>query len=315
MRPAHATKHLPVLSYTINNATYHLAQENDSSETGSTLWLSSQYLATYLSLNSPKGRSRTAKRSAGHSLTDTTVMRRCTVLELGAGIGLLALVMRDLGFHVTATDCAAITPLLRANISGNPPLWSTLRLTALQEGMKDVVVEELDWCSDSNDNAADIHEQERVEEEEEGGRKFDIILLADVVYAPSLIGPLVATMRRSSHPRTVLYLAQEVRVPELMEDFLTRCRAWFKVIRIGEEEVGKVATHLQMTERALHAPRRRRRSSLDACHDFMDKEQADAGEDEEDQEEEEEEDWSGVSIYKLKPRRDSPIITSTILHP
>lgn len=74
--PAHATKHIPLLSYPFASSTFHLAQLNDGASNGTALWLGAQCLSIYLA-------------SIHHKLTPPSATRP-RVVELGSGIGLTA---------------------------------------------------------------------------------------------------------------------------------------------------------------------------------------------------------------------------------
>lgn len=249
-RPAHDTKHLPVLHYAFHSRTYQLHQSQSSGETGSTLWLSSQILAEYLfaTLAFRKG-NRTAK-----------------CLELGSGIGLLALVLRDFCKFgaVVATDQAAVCPLLSLNLQLN---------TSSEDDI--IRVETLDWC-------APYSRSEQVQ-------GYHIIVMTDVIYAQSLIHGLLDTLLKDCQAKTVIYLAQEVRVPELMNTFLDLASAHFKIQQVGKMEVGKIIEKLTRNR--------------DSCHDG-DGSYAEQGRGEE------EGDWSGVSIYKMRLKARLPYMPS-----
>lgn len=237
-RPAHDIKHLPILHYTFKSRTYSLRQSQDSSETGSTLWLSSQILAEYLVLHHTKHRRR--KDSS-----------KC--LELGSGIGLLALIVRDcLGITIVASDLPTICQtILKHNIAENTDFGSDI----------EIQIKELDWCKIS-EHHNDI---------EDG---YDMILMSDVIYAPSLLRGLLDTLVRYCTSKTTVYLAQEVRVPKLMETFLLMARTKFKVQEIGKNGIDRIVETLTM-----------------ANDESKGEEEGDTG------------DWSGVSIYKLKLNR------------
>ncbi|CCG84936.1 protein of unknown function [Taphrina deformans PYCC 5710] len=252
MRPAHETKNETRVECTVADRTYVLTQSSTSGETGSTVWLSSQVLATYLA-------SRLKQPS-------TVGAERPTCLELGAGTGLVSLVVRDLGYAVTATDSGAVLPLLQHNVSTNPPTaTATATTTTAAAAAGSCRVEEMDWCRVSG----------------QSNETFPLLVCADVVYSPALLGPLLRTIERHARARTTLYLAQEVRTPALMDAFLEACRASFKVMRVPTAEIVKLETLL------------RRANAVE--------QKGDGDGDDED----EGADWSGVEIYKCKLKPDA----------
>lgn len=169
--------------------------------------------------------------------------KKVTLLELGSGIGLTSLVCHDLGYQVTASDYGAIVPLLEQNIQ-------------LNGKKEDVTIETIDWCRCDHMS-----------------RIYDVVILADVIYAPELLDPLVNTMLRAVNKKSTIYVAQEVRSPHLMQRFLDICSRSFKIQTVNEEEIARVVqTHLRSTE-------------TQGMQDELS---------------EEEEDWSGVAIYKMR---------------
>jgi predicted nicotinamide N-methyase len=230
MRPAYETKNVPILSYSFNEKIYQLQQSDSSGATGSTLWLSTQLLACYLT---------TLHQSRRKALQGQ-------VLELGSGIGLLGLILRDLGCNMTVSDYAAIMPLLEANIASNPPLEAC-------SGSLETI--KLDWTAlDSSDT-----------------RIFDTIVLADVIYSPILIEPLLRTLLKYARRGSTAYLAQEVRTPHLLQEFINLCLSYFKVTRLSESEMAKIESQLASLN-----------SEVETCD-----------------QEDEKECWSGVDIYKM----------------
>lgn len=197
--PAYDTKHLSLLTCHVDGSTYILHQDNASCETGSTLWLSAQVLIAYLLGRRPR------RRSA----------RRERVLELGSGIGLTALALRQiLHAHVVASDCAAILPLLTRNISEN-------RVRAVGSQEAEIEVKEIDWFKQQVSPSED----------------FDLIVMSDVIYSPDLLAPLLNTILTFMSKKTTLYLAQEVRVATLLDRFLEMCSLHMKVTQISDHEI------------------------------------------------------------------------------
>lgn len=231
--PAYETKHLPELCITLDGVTYRLTQSNTSNETGSTLWLSSQILSAYMSLQKKK-------------------KKKLTLLELGSGIGLTSLVCHTLGYTVTASDYGAIVPLLAHNIE-------------LNGKKKDIKVETIDWCHLDNNTENTLPLQ-----------IYNVVVLSDVIYVPELLPCLVKTILRFVDRKSTVYVAQEVRSPHLMQQFLDLCAKSFRIQSVSGEEIERcVNVQLQSTT----------------------------------QNQDEQADWSGVVIYKMKLKA---VLSSTL---
>ncbi|XP_021765510.1 protein N-lysine methyltransferase METTL21A-like [Chenopodium quinoa] len=112
-----------------------------------------------------------------------------TVLELGAGTGLPGLTASRLGArNVILTDLA---PLI-------PGLWDNVVVNGMDDGR--VKVAELVWGSD-----------ELPSQLSELGCGVDVVLMSDVLYDPSLMGPLAKTLMMVCRGGTVIWAASEVR--------------------------------------------------------------------------------------------------------
>lgn len=220
--PAYDTKHLSLLTCHVGESRYVLHQDNASGETGSTLWLSAQILIAYLIRRHNPSHRRGKKK----------------VIELGSGIGLTALALRQiLHADVVASDCEAILPLLMRNIRENvdPTLPGQ------------VTVRRIDWCE----------RQDRCRDDAE--EVFDMIVMSDVIYAPDLLQPLLDTVMAFMSPRTTLYLAQEVRVVSLLHEFLDMCAQEMKISQIPEQEL----------DAAIQAQLMKKPSCEDAIHQTL----------------------------------------------
>src|SRR5208282_5514833 len=100
--PAHQTKDISPLMYPLTSyKTVQIIQKSpiDSISTGTTLYLSSQLLAHYVQEITPRG---------------------TKAIELGAGTGLVSIVLGKLGWDVWTTDLSnVIEDVLRINIDRN----------------------------------------------------------------------------------------------------------------------------------------------------------------------------------------------------
>lgn len=78
-QPAHLTKHIPVLEYSLNSTVFLLSQLSDGVSNGTALWLGGQCLAMYFV-------------QMHNKFKPSNLQRPPRVIELGSGIGLTAYV-------------------------------------------------------------------------------------------------------------------------------------------------------------------------------------------------------------------------------
>ncbi|EJF65975.1 hypothetical protein DICSQDRAFT_132150 [Dichomitus squalens LYAD-421 SS1] len=87
LRPAHETKHVPLLHYPFRSHIFHLLQLDNGATNGTGLWLGAQCLSLYLSdLLKNKSSTSTSGSSPG-------AKRPIRAIELGSGVGLTACVV------------------------------------------------------------------------------------------------------------------------------------------------------------------------------------------------------------------------------
>ncbi|KAG6854628.1 hypothetical protein C0991_004230 [Blastosporella zonata] len=225
--PAHHTKHLPVLVCPTPRATFHLTQSDDGISNGTALWLGAQCLSAYLAtLNRPPG----------------------SLVELGSGIGLTALVMASLGWRVLATDIPhVISSVLSPNILTN--------LHRLPPASGSIQVSELDWTIPPdawiwNSPSAIASASLTTSHTNTQQPPFDLICTADTVYTPALIQPLLRSLHAlctlsiaaapSARPPPV-YLCLERRDPVLADRCLADAHdTWgFHLERIPPRKIAK----------------------------------------------------------------------------
>ncbi|TKY89145.1 hypothetical protein EX895_001676 [Sporisorium graminicola] len=203
--PAHQTKHLAELVYRFPSidTSFRLIQRNDTNSTGSSLWLSSQVLASYLL--------HTYSRAPHQTCSDAAPPMRKKVLELGSGTGLLSLLMARLGWQVTATDIPPVLDsVLRPNIEAGLYQLVHSGLAAPDQ----LHVCELDWTT-SPDN---WHPQPNTPSTPaQSAQNPDLIITADTIYEPSIVRPLLSTLahfyHRQDDTRPTVLLALERRDP------------------------------------------------------------------------------------------------------
>ncbi|CAB3372884.1 Hypothetical predicted protein [Cloeon dipterum] len=142
-------------------------------------------------------------------------LSRKSVIELGSGVGCVALAAAALGANVTATDLPNVVPLIERNIAVNSD-------SILQSGGS-CTARVLDWSEKSFDFI-----------------QADYILVADCVYYEQSVEPLVSVLQMFSDDKTIIYLSQEVRDYSLKqikfwEDFHKTLLKYFEVTKIEKE--------------------------------------------------------------------------------
>ncbi|KAK6167978.1 hypothetical protein SNE40_021892 [Patella caerulea] len=134
-----------------------------------------------------------------------------TVLELGAGTGVVGLVAGSLGAHVTITDLPEFLPLINLNIKENNELFGD-----------DVKAETLIW-GQTEYNTKD--------------ENIDYILLADCIYYEESLEPLVNTIVKLCQQHTTILCCYEQRdtgnKPQLERRFFELVRESLKVEEIS----------------------------------------------------------------------------------
>lgn len=159
--------------------------------------------------------------------------RECRVIELGAGTGIAGIAASLLGAgHVVVTDLPHVVPLIQTNIDLNVPPSSLsssssppciARAYAWGEGTACLFDEGRGGESDDRKGGAQAAKgkiQGKREVEDEDGRedeaegKFDVILLADVVYEPKYYSALVKALRDLSYSETLIIFAHRERHPD-----------------------------------------------------------------------------------------------------
>ncbi|CAM9588829.1 unnamed protein product [Ectocarpus fasciculatus] len=136
---------------------------------------------------------------------------RVSALELGSGVGLVAMTAALLGWEFVGTDKADALPLLELNVKRC--VSSTKRTCA---GTVDVV--EYDWGTDA---------KRLVEGRKSSGRgdgnSYDIVICADCVYASASVEPLLASLCQVCGDKTVVLVTNELR--SAFDEFLRGARA------------------------------------------------------------------------------------------
>lgn len=146
-----------------------------------------------------------------------------TVVELGAGTGVVGLICAHFGNDVVMTDLPEFLPLITKNISANKDL---LKGKAEARTLK--------WGCGVQDFQTP-----------------DVLLMSECVYYEKSVEPLVKTMTELCGPQTQVLLSYEDRESDAnaaaLEKFLQACQANFLVADVAEEE-----HHPEFTSHDIH---------------------------------------------------------------
>lgn len=152
-----------------------------------------------------------------------------SVLELGAGTGLVSIALALMGADVYCTDLKELIPLMKKNFSRNNV--SDSNAFALPWG--DVV----EVCDDNQENVEKEKKSSSVDEAKEI-QTFDYIILADCIahcYSDDY-SKLFETLEHSSNSETTLLIAYELRDAR-DKLFFDKLKTKFKIKRIEDKRL------------------------------------------------------------------------------
>ncbi|XP_006029185.1 protein N-lysine methyltransferase METTL21A isoform X1 [Alligator sinensis] len=151
-------------------------------------------------------------------------LRERSVIELGAGTGLLGIVATLLGAHVTITDRASALEFLESNIQDNLP----------SEHHPRAVVKELTWGRNLENFSPG---------------KFDFILGADIIYLEETFVDLLETLEYLCSEHTTILLSCRIRY-ERDQNFLKMLKGHFSVHEVHYDTSKDV--HIFKAQRSFH---------------------------------------------------------------
>lgn len=202
-----------------------LRSNRETGTTGAAVWRTSVRFAEWLA------------RSDNVLFESEIMNNESNVMELGSGISaLVPLVLRERVMRIIATDQHYALKLLRENLDANTP---ALKAKGTMQTRKQAEVLALDWETDDIAAFMRLH-----------GLSYgiDAVLICDCVFNYALIQPLVNTcaeicavrQERPSEdyaPRrpTVCIVAQQLRQPDVFEQWLRAFLASFRVWRVPED--------------------------------------------------------------------------------
>jgi len=198
-------------------------QDNtNQSHTGGIVWETSYLLASFLIVSSKKlGK----------------------VLEVGAGCGLLGLVLAASGLcsKVVATETTPVIENLRRNVSDNVRTSGDMNHGIISASRQDsrrggdnefeqsyaccssesISVHQLRWEECKKDAVSSSSSSKTgLGADDLSPHSFDTIVGTDVIFSKNLVKPLLKTLRRMSHSHSVIYLCVQVRCAESHSLFL-----------------------------------------------------------------------------------------------
>ncbi|KAG8903913.1 hypothetical protein FRB99_002570 [Tulasnella sp. 403] len=161
------------------------------------------------------------------ALFDTGLLQSATVVELGAGIGLLACVLSSLVGHYTATDLEELVPLIRKNVARCTD--ASLRVT----------VTDFDWVLLQTTAPNRRHAVFRLPAEADP--PIDLVICCDCIYNPELVAPLISAIDYCTcASRTLVLVVAELREEDVLRQFLAMWLAsgsW-EIWRLPEQLLG-----------------------------------------------------------------------------
>ncbi|XP_075055431.1 EEF1A lysine methyltransferase 3 [Mixophyes fleayi] len=113
------------------------------------------------------------------------------IIELGAGTGIVGILVSLLGGHVTLTDLPQILPQIKKNVSANVPSDHLLNVSALSWGL----------------------------DQELFPQDYDFVVGADIVYLKETYDLLLHTLQHLCGPRTTIFLSSKMRQEHGTLDF------------------------------------------------------------------------------------------------
>ncbi|KAF1344283.1 hypothetical protein BDV97DRAFT_305419 [Delphinella strobiligena] len=230
----------PMLDLTISNHDFTIKQSpavlnstREGGTTGAVVWKVTPRFATWLS--SP----------SNIIFTTGLLSQDATVLELGSGIaGIVPVLLAPKIARYIASDQSYALKLLKENVDSNSPIQVGSRAQQKTprrvkvEPARNITVVPLDWETD------DVESLLKTNGANEG---LDLLLACDCIYNYALIKPFVQTcvdvcqVRRRCQvealdkKHTLCVIAQQLRQPDVFEEWLAEFTKSFRVWRLPDE--------------------------------------------------------------------------------
>jgi len=188
---------LPKVAYRCRNGVQvQVKQDQDIEDcTGGIVWETAYLLATFLEWEICQKADTKAPKS---------------VLEVGAGCGLLGLVLAAAGCRVVLTETTQAMANLQSNVSAN-------KIAGGHPKSRRPAAMQLSWHCPKDRQAC----------LKAAGGAFDYIVGTDVVFAERLVEPLLSTLHSLSDHSTVIWLCLQERCPEAHSALLKLAPKYF----------------------------------------------------------------------------------------
>ncbi|KAF2877493.1 hypothetical protein BDV95DRAFT_601880 [Massariosphaeria phaeospora] len=218
-----------------------LTSDRSAGTTGAVVWKVTPFFAEWIASSAFLAR-------AGYLTPDATA------IELGAGVsGIVALTLGPRIRKYIATDQDYVIRLLKQNIAENLPGTSSKTgtkksknkqkrpLATSKTSTSNIETLELDWELDSIASLPSLLGQDRADSANDSDG-VDLVIACDCIYNDALIEPLNTTCAqicrlRSDENRqpTLCLIAQQLRSPEVFEEWLKSFHRMFHVWRVPDE--------------------------------------------------------------------------------
>ncbi|KAI0697729.1 hypothetical protein C8T65DRAFT_19483 [Cerioporus squamosus] len=203
-------------------------------DTGSVLW--------HASVDFAEAILRQLHWKVSNAFMNRESLSKAHIVELGAGTGLLSIVLSPYVRHYTATDIAELVPLIRKNVGHNlsstvssvfPPrtLGKHSSSSPPPSTSINVTTTALDWVHLHN---APASLRAKLAPDEPA----DLVLVVDCIYHPSLLPALLTTIDYLTVPgRTAVVVVVELRAEDVIREFL---QGWLDKSEDGAWEIWSV---------------------------------------------------------------------------
>ncbi|KAF5361918.1 hypothetical protein D9756_002627 [Leucocoprinus leucothites] len=192
-------RHIADKTIEVNIAQNTTALRSRKGDTGSVIW--------HASLDFARSILQQAHLPIPGSLFDFEKLKQQHVFELGAGTGVLSILLSSLCRKYTATDILELIPLIQKNIDMN--------ISGASPNPTNTCAQTLDWIELKN---TPPHRRRALFPVDDA---IDLLLVVDCIYHPSLLPALIETMDYLASPnQTAVLVVSELRSEQVIREFL-----------------------------------------------------------------------------------------------